>query len=246
MTIKIRKKSPKYPSMNLEDAISRALRVYKEVNLHPVASDIAAEHGLCKRRSGASLTTIASMSYFGLLERTDTGMLCVSRDLEAYNFSPSENEKFSLLKKWLLSPQVFSEILDRYSGKLPSDAAIRHTLMQNDGFKASAADTCIKCLRDSIAFIERQHPDRELFQSSSSEPMASTSKESEPALEISSSAQNNLSSQAIADPLISDADRIPVRLQGGRKAWLEIPNPFYEQDKKQLVAQIELLLCDDH
>ncbi len=38
---------------------------------------------------------------------------------------------------------------------------------------------------------------------------------------------------------------IPVRLSGGRKAWLTLPNPFYEEDKTMLLAQVKLIYADD-
>jgi hypothetical protein len=40
-------------------------------------------------------------------------------------------------------------------------------------------------------------------------------------------------------------DRIPIRLPGGRRAWLEIPPVFYEADKARIKAQIDLLLTED-
>ena len=49
-------------------------------------------------------------------------------------------------------------------------------------------------------------------------------------------------------PLVSPVagfDRIPVRLAGGRRAWLEIPTPFYAADKLRLKAQIDLLLTEE-
>ena len=42
-----------------------------------------------------------------------------------------------------------------------------------------------------------------------------------------------------------DLDRIPVRLPGGRRAWLFIPSPFFSGDKARLKAQIDLLLTAD-
>jgi len=36
-----------------------------------------------------------------------------------------------------------------------------------------------------------------------------------------------------------------VRLAGGRRAWIEIPTPFYLSDKRRIKAQIDLLLTDD-
>ena len=39
-----------------------------------------------------------------------------------------------------------------------------------------------------------------------------------------------------------DSDCLPVRLTGGRRAWLVIPQQFFEADKARLRAQIDLLL----
>jgi hypothetical protein len=43
----------------------------------------------------------------------------------------------------------------------------------------------------------------------------------------------------------SALDLIPVRLPQGRRAFLQIPTPFYESDKLRLINQINLLLTDD-
>jgi hypothetical protein len=40
-------------------------------------------------------------------------------------------------------------------------------------------------------------------------------------------------------------DRIPIRLTGGRRAYVEVPTPLYESDKLRLKAQIDLLLADE-
>ncbi len=42
-----------------------------------------------------------------------------------------------------------------------------------------------------------------------------------------------------------ELDRFPVRLPGGRKAWIIIPSLFYEADKNRLKAQIDLLLTEE-
>ena len=57
----------------------------------------------------------------------------------------------------------------------------------------------------------------------------------------------NTSSQSPnhADAIDEQVDRIPVRLPGGRRAWLLIPSPFFTADKDRLKAQIDLLLAED-
>ncbi len=50
---------------------------------------------------------------------------------------------------------------------------------------------------------------------------------------------------AVAQNDEGDLDRIPVRLPGGRRAWLLIPAPFYNADKARLKAQIDLLFTEE-
>lgn len=39
----------------------------------------------------------------------------------------------------------------------------------------------------------------------------------------------------------SEGVRYPIRLAGGRMAWIEVPDPFYEADKKRLQAQLAII-----
>ncbi len=62
------------------------------------------------------------------------------------------------------------------------------------------------------------------------------------------SAQQVPSTAAAPEPSTEDTlshDRIPVRLRGGRRAWLLIPPVFYESDKARMKAQIDLLRTED-
>ncbi|MEY4210523.1 MAG: hypothetical protein RLZ92_903, partial [Pseudomonadota bacterium] len=59
-------------------------------------------------------------------------------------------------------------------------------------------------------------------------------------------ATDNLSEKQLqlsSEPI--NIDKIPVRLFGGRRAWLHIPTPFYEADKSRLKAQIDLLITEE-
>lgn len=83
------------------------------------------------------------------------------------------------------------------------------------------------------------------------EPQAPTPvREPEAVNELSAVAKGQASipvrdEQAMVDEVSVPYDRIPVRLTAGRKAWLEIPTPFYAADKARLKAQIDLLLAED-
>jgi hypothetical protein len=42
-------------------------------------------------------------------------------------------------------------------------------------------------------------------------------------------------------PPVREGVRYPIRLAGGRMAWIDVPDPFYEADKNRLRAQLEII-----
>lgn len=243
-----RKKSPRAPSMPLDEAIERAIRVYGKQKRHAAPVDLVAQHmGYSGAKNGTALGAIASLRYFGLLERPQEGRLSVSKDVESYQFAPSEQMRRELLIKWLKSPPVFAELLEKYKdGGLPSDANIKFDLIQL-GFSSSAADTCNAVFQRSVEFARYlEHDDLEPVESSTLSPEQPESRVLEAVGESSpvEDAPKQISGHG-TPPSLADLDRIPVRLGGGRKAWLEIPIPFFDSDKARLKAQIDLLITDD-
>ena len=103
----LRKKSPRAPSIPLDEAIERTLRVYEKEKRHPTPTEVVAQDiGYKSANNGAALAVLASLRYYGLLERPEDGKLSVSKDVENYRYSPDEKTKRDLLLKWLRTPQV--------------------------------------------------------------------------------------------------------------------------------------------
>jgi hypothetical protein len=241
-----RKKSPRAPSISLDEALERTLRVYEKEKRHPTPTEVVAQDiGYKSANNGAALSVLASLRYYGLLERPEDGKLCVTKDVENYQYAPDDGIKKELLSKWLRAPPVFADLLDRYPGGLPSDANLRFDLVAR-GFSPTAAASVIFIFRRSADFINSAE---------SSNPGADTP------LSIESSAENSrlesvpreksepggpsLIPTPSSDLTNDVSDKIPVRLSGGRRAWLVIPTPFFESDKVRLKAQIDLLLSED-
>jgi hypothetical protein len=247
----VRKKSPRAPSMPLEEAIARVLRVYEKERRHPAPTDVVAQHmGYKSANSGAALSAIASVRYYGLLERPSEGKLAVTKDVESYSFNPSEAARAELLVKWLKSPPVFGDLLEQYQGNLPSEATIRYDLIQR-GFTPIAAESVLSVFQRSVQFA--RYFDR-LGKESGELPSAAPAAKFETNVDIlndggiardSSLGAETPSATVFADRGGLDLDRIPVRLAGNRRAYLLIPTPFYVADKSRLKAQIDLLLTDD-
>ncbi|WP_143763006.1 hypothetical protein [Ramlibacter tataouinensis] len=242
-----RKKSPRAPSIALDEALDRAFRVYEKERLHPAPSDVVAQHmGYKNANNGNALSALASLRYYGLLDRPKEGLFAVTKEVEAYRFAPNEELKRSFLVRFLATPPLFAELLDRYQSGLPSDGNMRYELIQR-GFLPGSAESVVGVFKRSVAFAG-------VFDAPADAAPAPV--EDEPAEVISAGtppiAPPSPVTQAAPSSLplhvpAEDAghDRIPVRLTGGRRAWLVIPSVLYEADKQRMKAQIDLILTQE-
>lgn len=243
-----RKKSPRAPTMALDEALERVLKAYDQERLHPAPTNVVAQNiGYKGISSGSALAALASLRYYGLLERPGEGVLAVSKDVEAYRYSPSPDLKRSFLFNFLRKPALFAELLDKFASGLPSDANLKYELIQR-GFIPATAASVVAVFRRSVDFAG-------YFDKVDGEPVLDSSVvasvDSGPATPVVSMAPP-MSIERVAGSLDHTApipttedgldDRIPVRLSGGRRAWLTIPTPFFAADKLRLKAQIDLLL----
>jgi hypothetical protein len=248
MTNVLRKKSPRAPSISLDEAFARVMKIYDRERLHPAPTDVIAQHlGFKTANSGSALSTFASLRYFGLLVRPKEGALAVAREVESYKFSPDEKMRRSLLLNFLERPALYKELLEKYEAGLPSDANLKFELIQR-GFAPQAAESAMIVFKKSVDFVDyygdeenQEVEENTCYDSVNSIPESYAS--SEPASDtkvVNTASPSAVTQQTEADD--PEIDRIPVRLSGGRRAWLLIPAPFYNADKARLKAQIDLLL----
>ena len=279
MRIGVKIRSPRAPSIALADALERAIKVYQKERRNVAPVDIVAQHmGYTNANNGAAAHAIASLRYFGLLERPKDGHLAVSAEVEQYLLAPSDAQKRELRRHWMCNPVAFKAIIGRYPEHLPSDATLRADLI-GQGFSPASADGFISVFKKSadfaeifalrdLEFLDMTFLDTE-FGALRDSP--SDVKKQTEHMRLDNDANNFLSAPEIPKPAtsklnakiqqkfqpvpensnwdaaenLSTSDKIPVRLSQGRKAWLVIPSPFYEQDKARLKAHIDLLLSDD-
>lgn len=251
-----RKKSPRAPSIALDEALDRALKAYDKERLHAAPTEVVAQNlGYKSANNGAALSALASLRYYGLVERPKDGLLAITKDVESYKFSPSDRHKQSLLIDFLKKPAIFAELLVQYESGLPSDANIRYELIQR-GFSPNAAESAVTVFRKSVDFAGFFSPPQAISEEGAmssevpqvdSKELHSTHSSQPPPVEQSTVAARSQSIGNNSMPVVpmDDGDQIPIRLRGGRRAWLVIPAPFYEADKVRLKAQIDLLLTQD-
>lgn len=243
-----RKKSPRAPSVSLDEALVRVMKVYDRERLHPAPTDVVAQHlGYKSANNGSAMSTLASLRYFGLLERPKEGMLCVTKEVESFKFAPDEKLKRALLLGFLKRPALYSELLEKYESGLPSDANLKFELIQR-GFAPQAAESALVVFKGSVAFadffsseLDDRGEEGACDDSQDAFPVANETPASAP-LGLAIAAPVTVRHSDLDD---GEMDRIPVRLPGGRRAWLLIPTPFFDADKARLKAQIDLLLTSE-
>ncbi len=244
-----RKKSPRAPSVALDEAIERALKVYDKERRHPAPADVVAQAlGYKGAGNGSAATMLASLRYYGLIERPKEGFLAASKDLESFKFAPTEDVRQALIHKWLRTPPIFSEMLAQYGDHLPSDANIRYDLIQR-GFMPAAAANFVSVFRRSVEYAgptSKADAGEEIPEESVVEDGIADENSQNPGAQPQNGLELRQSSVAPLPPEPKeDVVRVPIRLPRGRFAWLELPVPFFQADKDRIKAHIDLQLTDD-
>lgn len=252
-----RKVSPRAPTLALDEAMVRVHKMYKAEGRHATPAEVAMKHIGYSSKNGAAVKAIASLGYFGLLERPKDGVVMVAKLAEDYQFTPDDSHKKELLLQFLSSPPLFAELLARYQDRLPSDATIKYDLIQL-GFIPATADSCVSVFKRSVEFAG--YFDRSKVEPGNAEEDSSPdlpNDERDEVLPIITDLPLSSRESLAPSPVPNrdrlgvnvhaehELDRIPIRLGGGRRAWLEIPAPFFSADKKRLKKHIDLLLTDD-
>jgi hypothetical protein len=244
----MRRRSPRAPSFPLGDAVDRALTIYQQESIHPAPAEAVAKAlGYSNANNGAAKQALATLKMYGLLESRGAGKLAISQEVQSFKLAPSEDQRRDLLIGFLKTPKVFQELLDHYPNGLPSDETLTHQLVVEMGFAEPTARDVVASFRESVdltRYFAQQSNLPPTDEPSSPEAGKAPTGAQHQAYGPGSVAASTISQSGVP-PREGLDDPIPVRLRGGRKAWITLPTPFYEADKKTLKAQIDLLVSDD-
>ena len=256
-----RSKSPRAPSLALDEAINKALKLYDLARTGGISPDDAATQlGYKNSNNGAYISTQASIGYYGLLIKKSADLVGVPEELQLYKFNPDELEKRNYLISWLKRPKVFADLLEKFPHSLPSDKTLIFNLISM-GFSEQAAEKVLKVFKQSIEFCNfytelptdsqtntELTPTAPINADDSLDPTNPSASASPDPMSVAPSTlhqdtENHTQENQL--PRGSRGIRTPVRLAGNRLAWVETPIPFYQKDRDRLIAQIKFMLCDD-
>lgn len=246
-------RSPNYPRYPIQWAIERGLELLQSERLHPIPLEVVAKSlGYKDATNGAARRAVAVLNAFGIVQKAPGGKLQVSSDVQRYKLTPNDNDKAIYLNQWLKKPLLYSKLLDKYKDNLPSDRALLFELVDEHGFNESAAQSAIEVFRVSVDYVKQSagslgsssndiENDLDDEEQSGEELEVVPTPQEKPVLEQNTQPQQrHIAPQPASNPTAQGV-RYPIRLAGGRMAWIEVPDPFYEADKKRLQAQLTII-----
>jgi hypothetical protein len=149
-------RSPSYPAISLKEALARAGMIYAKDHLNRVPKAVLAEHMGYKSLSGASLPILSALNQYGLLDGRGDETRISQAALNIIVHEPgSSADRLRAIREAAFTPELFSQLVEKFPGGRASDAAIRaHLLMI--GFIPAAADTALRSYRETIELLNAE------------------------------------------------------------------------------------------
>lgn len=152
-----KQRSPSYPAIGLEQAITRARTLYDHEARNPAPVAAVLGHWNYSAKSSGGRLALAALKKYGLVEdegskehrKVKLTRLALSILLDDREGSP---ERAQAIRTAALAPGINREILERFPDGLPSDANLRHFLLFERAFTEAAVGDFVPQFRATVAF----------------------------------------------------------------------------------------------
>lgn len=233
-------RSPNYPSFNLGDAIGRIRKIYKAEHTHSAEREVIAKDLGYTSLNGASLTVIATLVQYGLLEKAGSGLKVSDDAVTIIELPQGSPERMEAIRRMAFNPKLFAELHDNFGDRLPSGENLRLWLIRK-GFNQKAADGVIRVYRESLELVNEESED---YNSPDEKPIdeeiQETVKPMYPPGKVTPEMERRLNQPANM-PIEAPADQLhfPLYLSKGQKAILYVPATMSKREFELLKKQIE-------
>jgi len=147
------KRSPRYPSDSLQDALERVRAVFEADRQNPIDRSTVAHHMGYSGISGASDKTISNLMQYGLLERIGKGEVRVSRlAVDILHPEPGSTGAEELAEA-AFKPKLFADLKSRFD-QTPSREALK-SYLKREGFLERAINPIASAYLDTCHYLEQ-------------------------------------------------------------------------------------------
>ena len=145
-------KSPNYPSMALDEAISEVHILYNKDGKAGAPKKVTLQHLGYKTESGPALRAISALRQFDLIIKKQGRIVPTQHAIDLLVY-PNESERYlSSLRHVALKPRVYNSLWNKYPEGFPSDAALRAELIDEYNFNPKQVDGFIGDFKKTIEF----------------------------------------------------------------------------------------------
>ena len=149
-----RQRSPSYPTLTLEQAIEMVGKLHKASRTNVISRETAARDMGYSGLTGRSLTVIASLAQYGLVEKAGKGDIKVTRRAVEILHPVEEAHRAEAIIEASLAPGLFRTLHERFPEGVPSANALRSFMVQSD-FNDVAIGPAIAAFLETNAFAEK-------------------------------------------------------------------------------------------
>jgi hypothetical protein len=154
-----RQRSPSYPSLTLEQAIDMVAKIHKANRTNVISRETAARDMGYTGLTGRSLTVLASLAQYGLIEKAGKGDVKVARRAVEILHPVEDEHRVEAICEAAMAPAFFRSLRERFTDGIPSENALRSFMVQND-FNDVAIGPAISAFLETTAFAENAKESR--------------------------------------------------------------------------------------
>lgn len=151
------KRSPNYPVIPIDEAISKVRLIYAEdrralADFNAILAHM--KYKVREKKGGRSARVVATLKQYGLLD-DQNGQYRVSEDAVRIIDLPADSpEREAIIQRVALRPPMINKVLKHYKGEIPSDTTLKSHLIISEEFNGDSAEEFIKVLRRNIALVK--------------------------------------------------------------------------------------------
>ncbi len=157
---KVKKRSPAYPSINLESSIKRAMELEAVEHNGNVNVDVAVGHWGYTPKSSPGQRVLSTLKQYGLIEDVEGSgkdrmirLSPLALDIVLDN-RPSSKERLMNIRIAALNPPIFQRMYDSGQHKLVSDQSLSFYLTRKEDFNPKAVNDLIEVWKETFTFAK--------------------------------------------------------------------------------------------
>ena len=148
-------RSPRYPSMSLEDAIDHGRTIFEKDRRHPIAREVAAAHIGYKSLNGAADAALSSLMQYGILEKVVKGEVRVSQWTVDILHPDNAVQRRNAIRSTGNNPALFQTLNERFVDAIPSNETLR-SFLTRENFNDRAIGPIIAAYTKTRAFVTQE------------------------------------------------------------------------------------------